>query len=372
MSAARSMVIDGVEIPERLIAEEAQNHPAASLAEARAAAGHALAIRALLLDRARRLGLDAAPDIDPEGREETPDEALVRAVLDLEVRAAPPTDEECLRFFEAQRERFTSPTLSEASHILFSPAGNTEQDWSDARLQAEVAIRMLKEQPGRFAELSASLSGCPSGAVGGSLGQLGPGDLAPEVETALQRLSPGETSAEPVKSRFGWHILRLDHRIAGRELPFEQARPRIRTHLESRAWTAAATRHVAELAAAAREKGVALTVDAEGRVASGGLSLGDLLSDSDGVSARLEPWLDGADPAFAARLRASALAAEQTFSAFVQSEVSAFVKTADDEAWTRVISATRDGEDPALACVRAILKTRPAAPGRTFTLIRRN
>ena len=58
MSGTRSQVIDGVQIPERLIAEEAQNHPAGTAEEARRAAGHALAIRALLLDRAHALGLE--------------------------------------------------------------------------------------------------------------------------------------------------------------------------------------------------------------------------------------------------------------------------------------------------------------------------
>ena len=53
----RTLVVDGVEIPEALLAQEVQNHPGASAADARAAAGHALAIRALLLHRARELGL---------------------------------------------------------------------------------------------------------------------------------------------------------------------------------------------------------------------------------------------------------------------------------------------------------------------------
>ena len=61
MSVARSKVIDGVEIPERLIAEEAQNHPADTAEDALRAAGHAMAIRALLLQEARARGLAAEP-----------------------------------------------------------------------------------------------------------------------------------------------------------------------------------------------------------------------------------------------------------------------------------------------------------------------
>ncbi|HAJ03342.1 MAG TPA: peptidylprolyl isomerase, partial [Brevundimonas sp.] len=79
------MVIDGVALPERLVAEEAQNHPAATPEAARMAAAHALAIKALLLDRADQLGLTPRPEIDEDGREETSEEALVRAVLEAEI-----------------------------------------------------------------------------------------------------------------------------------------------------------------------------------------------------------------------------------------------------------------------------------------------
>jgi len=77
-----TLVIEGVEIPEFLIAEEAQHHPSANPMEARTAAGKALAVRALLLHRADELGLVAQPQVDDDGREETPEEALIRGVLD--------------------------------------------------------------------------------------------------------------------------------------------------------------------------------------------------------------------------------------------------------------------------------------------------
>src|SRR5512138_2964915 len=97
----RTVVIDGVEIPEPLIAQEAQNHPEASAAEAWAAAGHALALRALLLARARALGVEAAPEIDVDGREETPEEALIRALLDAALEVSTPSEGECRRVYEA-------------------------------------------------------------------------------------------------------------------------------------------------------------------------------------------------------------------------------------------------------------------------------
>lgn len=366
------MVVDGVALPERLVAEEAQHHPAATPEAARAAAAHALAIKALLLARAHQLGLAPEPEQDEDGREETPEEALVRAVLDAEVAVAPPSEAECRRIYDGSPDRFRTPALIEASHILFAPKGEDEGGWETAREAARAAIAELAVHPHRFVALAQTVSDCPSKDVGGSLGQLSPGDLAPEVEAGLDGLRDGETAREPVRSRFGWHVLRLQRRIPGRQLPFEHVLPRIALHLESRAWTAAAARYVSGLAAEARERGVALSVADDGALAPAALSLGDLLNDRSAVAARLEAWLDQADPALADRARKAAGSAGVGLAEFIRNEISAFIHDADDQGWTRLISAAQGAEDPALACVRAMLKSRLAPAGRTFTLIRRH
>jgi peptidyl-prolyl cis-trans isomerase C len=355
------IVIDGVALPERLVAEEAQNHPAATPEAARVAAGHALAIKALLLDRADQLGLSPLPEMDEDGREETSEEALVRAVLEAEIEVERPGEAECRRVYDSSPERFRTPPLTQASHILFAPKDETEAAWAAARSSAEAAITELAADPHSFSEMAKTLSDCPSKGVGGSLGQLSPGDLAAEVEAGLGQLQDGETASEPVRSRFGWHVLRLERRIEGRRLP-----------LESRAWTAAAARYVSGLAAEARDCGVALSVTEDGRLAPGALSLGDLLRDQSAVAARLEVWLDEAEPALAAQARQTAAAAGISLAEFVQNEIAGFIRGADDQGWTRLISAAQGSDDPALACVRAILKSKLVAPVKTFTLIRRH
>lgn len=366
------IVIDGVALPERLIAEEAQNHPAATPEAARMAAAHALAIKALLLDRAHQLGLSPQSETDEDGREETPEEALIRAVLDVEIEVERPSGAECRRVYDSTPERFRAPPLTQASHILFAPKGEDAAAWRSAHAAASAAIAELAWHPHRFADLAETLSDCPSKGVGGSLGQLSPGDLAAEVEAGLEQLQDGETSSEPVRSRFGWHVLRLERRIEGRQLPFENVLPRIALHLESRAWMAAAARYVSGLAADARDCGVALSVTEDGGLAPGALSLGDLLSDQSAVTARLEVWLDQADPALAAQARETAAAAGVSLAEFVQGEISGFIQGADDQGWTRLISAAQGSDDPALACVRAILKSKLKAPGRSYAIVRRH
>jgi len=365
----RTVVFDGVEIPETLLAREVQNHPGASAAEARSAAGHALAIRALLLNRALELGIEPQPEIDDDGREETPEEALVRAVLDEEVEVATPTTAECRRVYDSERARFRTPPLFEASHILIEPRGQTETDVATARAAAVCLAETLAAGTCTFGELAKDHSDCSSGALGGSLGQLRPGDLVPEVEAVLSALRPGEISA-PVRSRFGWHLLRLDRRVEGRELPFDMVEARIALHLESRAWTAAAARYVADLAADARSRGVALTLSEDGRVREGSATLGDFLGDT-GAARRLQPWLQAVDPDLHRRLSSAAEAAGASVPEFVQSAMADFVADANDERWTNLISAARDAEDPALACLAAVLRSKLVPAKQTFTLIRR-
>src|SRR5690606_15714315 len=109
-----------------------------------------------------------------------------------------------------------------------------------------------------FAEAAQAFSKCSSAQQGGMLGQVRRGELVPAVQAALEALPEGVTGREPVRSRYGWHVLRLERRIAGRMLPFEFVQPRIADMLEARSWALAGARYAAALIARARIEGVEL------------------------------------------------------------------------------------------------------------------
>ncbi|MES1972848.1 MAG: peptidylprolyl isomerase [Pseudomonadota bacterium] len=353
----RAIVVHGVEIPESLIAQEAQNHPGASIAASRKAAGHALATKALLLRRAGEIGLVAEPELDEDGREETAEAALVRAVLEAEIDIMPPTDAECRRVYDGQRAKFRSPALYEAAHILIEPRSGADDDVALAHATANRLLRTLAEGACTFAELARDHSECPSAATGGSLGQLQRGDLVAEVEDALLALAPGQVAAEPVRSRFGWHLLKLERLIEGRDLPFEIAAERIRLHLESRAWSVAAARYVVALAEDTQGKGVVATLDEEGGVRDGSGCLGDFIGDG-AAAERLLPWLAAADPDVFRYLLEESSDSGVEPSKLARAAIAEFVNRANDEQWTQVISASRNGADPAQAAFATIMKTR--------------
>lgn len=368
MTHALLQVFDGVEIPEALLAQEAQHHPAPSSAEARRAAGHALAARALLLQRARALGLEAVPERDTQGREETEDEALIRMLLSKEVEAETASEDVCRAFYERHADDFRAPDLYAASHILCAPEGEGQEDLEAARMRGTALIKdLIAGTP--FERLAKNHSDCSSGAAGGQLGQLQSGDLDPAVEDALMRLDPGAVSPEPVPSKFGWHILRLEALEKGRVLPFDYVLDDIRMYLDSRAWVLAASRYGRELAHTARQSGVVLSLSEEGEARAPTLSLGTFLKAGEHDWARLEHWLQDVDPDLASALDSTAMESGCSGAELVQTRVQAFLSAAGDEEWTSLISAAQRGDDPMLESVRFILRESLIPEQRRTTLI---
>ncbi len=258
--------VNGVAIPRDMISREAQHHPARMPLEAWKAAANALVVRELLLQEARRLGIAAEPLADADGRRETAEEAAVRALVAQEVPLPDADEATCRRYYEQNRRRFRSPDIYEAAHILFAAAREDVQGHARAHAEAASVLALLQAQPERFAELASVHSACPSAAQGGNLGQITPGQTTPEFEQALAELAPGTMSREPAASRYGFHIIRLDRRHEGRELPFEVVAERIADYLSESVHRRATAQYVARLASAARIEGAELPGAAAHRV----------------------------------------------------------------------------------------------------------
>jgi peptidyl-prolyl cis-trans isomerase C len=248
--------VNGVEIPPEAIAEEIQHHPAPDAETAWVEAARALAVRELLLQEARRIGIAAEPLADDSGRTEIDEDALVRALLEEQVVPAEPSEAECRRYYEANQDRFRTPDLFEAAHILIEPEGSDDQAWTLALQRARAIVRDIGDDAAAFGAAAGAHSSCASAQQDGSLGQIRRGELVPEVQAGIEALAEGTTAREPIRSRFGWHILRLHRRIEGRTMAFDMMRARIADMLEARSWSIEAARYVAMLAARNQIAGV--------------------------------------------------------------------------------------------------------------------
>lgn len=256
-----NVTIDGVAIPEETILHEAQHHPSKTPGAALQAAARALAIRQLLLNEARRQAIGGDTDNGSSGGDgttENAEDALIRKLTDKEVAVPSATKAECERYYRNNRQRFKSPFLYEARHILVAAAEDNTAERHKAHELAAVLCNTLAKMPDQFAALAKAHSDCPSSAHGGNLGQIGPGSTVREFENALKELQPGEISAAPVASAFGYHVIALDRAIGQELLPFEAVREQIASWLEAQAWSRAAAQYVSILAGKAKISGIEL------------------------------------------------------------------------------------------------------------------
>ena len=241
----QTVTVNGQEISAAAIAAELQHHPARDVADAWRQAATALVIRHLLLDECGRQGI---ADED--------EEAAIQTLLAREI-AMPEADEAtCRRYWTANRARFRTPDVYEAAHILFPAARDEEVARTAAQAAAEETLRELAVDARRFDALARTRSACSSAANGGRLGQLTRGNLVPEIETFVFALEDGQICPVPVMTRYGAHVLRLDRRAAGQELPFEAVSDRIARQLSAQSWQRAVSQYLNILAGRSCVEGI--------------------------------------------------------------------------------------------------------------------
>ncbi|MBT3022464.1 MAG: SurA N-terminal domain-containing protein [Candidatus Thiodiazotropha sp. (ex Lucina aurantia)] len=137
-------------------------------------------------------------------------------------------DEERLRgYYENNQDEFGLPEQRQASHILILAAADADQSTVD---EAKAKIDALAERVRNgesFEELAKQNSQDPgSAASGGDLGFFGKGIMDPAFESAVYALQEGGVS-EPVRTSFGFHLIKLTGIKDGTVKPFEEARTEI-------------------------------------------------------------------------------------------------------------------------------------------------
>jgi peptidyl-prolyl cis-trans isomerase C len=245
-----SIRVNGTVLDDDAIRAEAELHAGAPDPEA--AARRSLAVRELLLQRAGALGLlegGAARETVAFASREAEDEVIAR-LLDADVPTPKATPEECRRQFDAHPERY----------LLFAVTPGTPV--SLLRAKAEETLAELVAHPERFAQRAAELSNCPSGAQGGNLGQFGRGQMVPEFDAAVFGTRATGVLPQLATTRYGFHVIAVDHRIAGRALPFEKVEGAIAASLEAQVAARALRQYVEVLAGQARLEGVDLAAAA--------------------------------------------------------------------------------------------------------------
>ncbi len=212
-----SIRVNGVEITDATIESELPRHSQA--ADPQDAARQTLVLRELMLQDAKQSGVQKA----------TEEETLVALMEQRVQKPTPPDDAACQAFFAEHKDNFVRDELVEASHILFRNEEGTDPQVT--RTQAELVLAQIQMNPERFTELARAHSACPSGAEGGSLGQIAPGQTVPEFEKALFALAENQLCDQLIETQFGLHIIKSGTRSVPGPVTFEEAKPHIERFL---------------------------------------------------------------------------------------------------------------------------------------------
>ena len=175
--------------------------------------------REIFIQEAQKQGLDTTEDFKVQ-MDLARQTILIRELFGNYQKANPVTDSD----LKAEYDRFAAANSGKefrARHILVE-----KED------EAKAIIAQLKKG-GKFEEIAKKSSKDPgSGAKGGDLDWAGAGNYVAEFAEALTKLTKGKMTETPVKTQFGYHIIRLDD-VRDAQLPkFEDVKPQISQQLQ--------------------------------------------------------------------------------------------------------------------------------------------
>ena len=139
----------------------------------------------------------------------------------------PVSEDDVRGFYEQNLQRFSIPEERRASHILI--AIDADKDEAAAKKEADELYAKLQADPKQFASLARKHSADPGSArEGGDLGFFRQGMMVPEFDRAVFAGKKGDLVA-PVKTDFGYHIIRIDDIKAAKARPLAEVRGEIET-----------------------------------------------------------------------------------------------------------------------------------------------
>src|SRR3954469_18071340 len=146
---------------------------------------------------------------------------LMDNLLAVEGKAAT-TDENMKKVYEEAAKQITGEQEVHARHILVETEDQAKKVAEDLKKGAD------------FAELAKKESKDPGASDGGDLGFFTKEQMVPEFSTVAFALQPGKIS-DPVKSQFGWHIIKVEEKRSRKAPDFEQVKSQIETYVTRKA-----------------------------------------------------------------------------------------------------------------------------------------
>ena len=184
----------------------------------KAVLGQLVSNKLLLLDARRNL-LEAEPAFKAE-LAKLRENLLVSYAADKAISSVSVSDKDAEDYYNQNKSQFMSQETVNASHILV-----------DSEENALEILAKIKSGEISFEDAAMESSSCPSKANGGNLGDFGRGQMVPEFDTTVFAMEVGEITDSPVKTQFGYHLIKLNSKKAAEEMPFSEIAPEIKAAL---------------------------------------------------------------------------------------------------------------------------------------------
>ena len=170
----------------------------------------------LLLDAKRNL-MEADPAFKAQ-LAKVKDSLLSNFAAEKAIANVTVSDKDAENYYNENKEQFVSGDTVNASHILVD--------------SEEKALDILaKIKAGDISFEDAQNSSCPSKEHGGNLGDFGRGQMVPEFDEAVFAMEVGTVSDAPVKTQFGYHLIKLNSKKESEVMPFESIKEELKEGL---------------------------------------------------------------------------------------------------------------------------------------------
>lgn len=174
-----------------------------------------IADKLFLLDARRNL-LEGDPAFRAQ-LNQLKDKLLIRFAAEKALSAVTVSDADAKTYYEENAEQFVTGETVNASHILV-----------DSEALANEILAKINAGEISFEDAARQYSSCPSKENGGNLGDFSKGQMVAEFDNAVFSMNAGEISSSPVKTQFGYHIIKLNSKNESETVPFEQIKDRIK------------------------------------------------------------------------------------------------------------------------------------------------
>ncbi len=137
--------------------------------------------------------------------------AVNKALADVK----PATDDEIKKYYDENADKFVKGESVNASHILV-----------DNEELANELLAKIKAGEVSFEDVARDNSTCPSKENGGNLGEFTKGQMVPEFDEAVFKMTVGEITG-PVKTQFGYHLIKLNSKNEAGAYSFDEIKDQL-------------------------------------------------------------------------------------------------------------------------------------------------